>query len=277
MKALDFDRVKKTRLVDGMTRYLRLSPPGRSIAVRDADVFVTSYPRSGNTWIRFLLAALKDPEMTLTHSEVQEALPDIYKVSVRKLESMPHPRWLKSHEYFDPRYRRVLYLVRDPRSVAVSYFHHQSRFGLLSSDVTMSSFIRSFVRGDVDGFGSWNDHVLSWICPRGDSPSFLLVRYEDLSSHPLQELTRVADWLELDYTKVILEQALDRTSIEQMKRIEAEDLASRSLGRGTPELTYIGTGRADAWKEELDEGSERLIKQAFAAAMARVGYLEATT
>src|SRR5438132_14130834 len=97
----------------------------RDFAVYPDDTFVVSYPKSGNTWTRFLIANLVYPEKRSDFSNINLVIPDPEALSKRTLAKLPRPRILKSHEYFDPRYKRIVYIVRDPRDVVLSqyYFH----------------------------------------------------------------------------------------------------------------------------------------------------------
>ncbi len=105
-----------SRVSDVLFRTLRIE---RDITVYPDDVFLTSYPRSGNTWMRFLVGNLVHEKEAVTFLNLERLLPDMYIHSDRDMRSMPHPRVIKSHECFDPRYKRVVYIVRDPRDVAV--------------------------------------------------------------------------------------------------------------------------------------------------------------
>src|SRR5262250_161756 len=107
---------------------------GRTLAVRPDDVFLVSYPRSGNTWTRFLVANLLHPHEPATFANIERMVPDIYVNSQVALLRVPHPRVLKSHEPFDPRYKKVVYIVRDPRDVAVSMYHWEIKRGRIREE-----------------------------------------------------------------------------------------------------------------------------------------------
>src|SRR5258708_28403823 len=94
---------------------------GRGVTVLPDDVFLVSYLRSGSTWVRFLFGNFIHQE-AVTFSNVGSLVPSIQELPDHKLRSLP--RVLKSHECFDPRYPRVIYIVRDPRDVAVSFYYY---------------------------------------------------------------------------------------------------------------------------------------------------------
>ncbi len=89
---------------------------GRDVEVLPGDVFIVSYPKSGNTWTRFLLGNLIYQDEPITFANVEDRLPSLYLYSNRKLRKLP--RILKSHDCFDPRYKTVIYIVRERLSIA---------------------------------------------------------------------------------------------------------------------------------------------------------------
>src|ERR1700685_1517671 len=95
---------------------------GRNLAVYPDDTFLVSFPRSGNTWIRFLIANLLNPGIEVSFTNIERLIPDTASKSSRTMKREARPRIIKSHEYFDVRYPKVIYIVRDPRDVALSYY-----------------------------------------------------------------------------------------------------------------------------------------------------------
>ena len=85
----------------------------------DDDVWIVSYPKSGNTWTRFLIANLTSGGERVDWTNIDRRVPDIYQGRDSLYQSLPRPRYFKSHEAYRPEYRRVVFIVRDPRDVAV--------------------------------------------------------------------------------------------------------------------------------------------------------------
>src|SRR5438552_9329342 len=147
-----------SRVSDVFFRNLRIE---RDITVFPDDVFLTSYPRSGNTWTRFLVGNLIYQDEPVSFANVESRIPEIYFNSDHSMRSLPRPRILKSHESFQPQYPRVIYIVRDPRDVAVSFYHHNLKAGNIPDDYPMESFVPRFIAAEFDSkWGSWSDNVL---------------------------------------------------------------------------------------------------------------------
>ncbi len=92
------------------------------------DVFLVSYPKSGNTWLRFLIAnALKvhyNVEQDVNFFNILDIIPSIIGDGNLRLGGSfgrtDIPRIIKSHSAYNPYYYRVILLVRDPRDVMIS-------------------------------------------------------------------------------------------------------------------------------------------------------------
>ena len=254
---------------------LGLRPPGRNVEVFADDAFVVSYPKSGNTWVRFLIAHLVAAGRPVDFSSVQEIVPGIDWLSARKIRSLSRPRILKSHEYFDPRYEKLVYLVRDPRDVVVSYYHHDLRRGLIPEGHPIEQYVARFLAGRLDPYGSWQEHVGSWLGARDGDPGFLLLRYEDLSAAPEPGLRRIADFLGLRSSDAELESACERSSFEAMRRLER--FQAETAGTLSPvrvQQPFVRSGTVGGWRRELPPALGARITARWGTTMAALGYAE---
>ncbi len=231
---------------------------GRNIEIFDDDVFIVSYPRSGNTWARFLLANLREEHAPIDFHTITHHSPDIYKTSSRELKKLPRPRLLKSHEYFHPKYRRVLYIVRDPRSVVVSYFFFLRSLNRLAESISFSRFFDLFLEGRLDSFGPWHEHVGSWMGAKKHSPRFLLVQYEHLKQDPDSQLQRIAKFLSLSVSDSAIRSAIKRSSFQNMQRLEKE-FHSREGLPNDPIQPFIRRANNSEWAEFITPTMQRKL------------------
>jgi hypothetical protein len=236
-------------------------------------VIVVSYPRSGNTWIRFLLANALRPEQQATFVTIGDVVPDIYDEPDAALLAVPPPRILKSHEPFDARYRRVVYLVRHPADVAQSYYHYLTKMRVLDPGYDRARFVAQFIAGSFDDFGPWGDHVLGWLDGRAGSAEFLFLRYEDLLEQPELALSRVLSLLGAIVPETLIKAAVARSTAAELRRVERETaMALPSFRRSKPDLPFIRSARAGAGAEELGPELTAQILEAWPGAVDRAGY-----
>jgi Sulfotransferase domain len=158
-------------LVAGTKHAFGLHYPGRNLEVWPDDVFLISYPKSGNTWTRFLIANLLYPHKRPDFANINELVPDPEVLSKRYLNRLPRPRILKSHQYFHPRYRKIICVVRDPRDVVLSEYHFDIKRRAIDEDFPIQSFVTRFVTGMVNHpYGTWGENVATWFGMKISSP-----------------------------------------------------------------------------------------------------------
>jgi hypothetical protein len=213
--------------------------------VYDDDVFFVSYPRSGSAWLRRLVAIALHPELPQeVHRNVNEVIPDMYAVGER-LAGYPRPRMIKSHEPHHPLYPRVVYLYRDARDVAPSYYNfYQTIKGYQG---TLDQFLMLFLSGRVD-FGRWDSHVRSWFV-RESSGSFFAVSYEQLSRDPGAALGSVLGFLGYAVRAEVIAKAVEECTFDRHQVLVKSSSPHYSTG-------YRGgvAGRPGRGRESLTEG-----------------------
>lgn len=252
---------------------LGLDRAGRHYTVFPDDTFLVSYPKSGNTWVRFLLANLMYPNEAVGFANINRLLPAPGVLSKRFLRSLPRPRVLKSHEPFDVRFRKVIYLVRDPRDVAVSEYHFDLKKRYIEPDVTLERFVKRFIAGETSSYGSWWEHAASWIAARQDNPSFLLVRYEDLLEDSIGETRKIAEFLGIQADNERLQAAVDRSSADRMRTLEKQQADQWTGTKGTrKEIPFVRAAKSGGWKETLPRQSAEEIEVAWAPLLNFLGY-----
>lgn len=260
-----------SRVSDVLFRKLRIE---RDITIFPDDVFLTSYPRSGNTWTRFLVGNLVHTEEAVTFLNVERLVPDMYKHSDHYLRNLARPRILKSHEVFDPRYERTIYIVRDPRDVAVSNYHWEMKQKSVLENCPIVKFVPRWIQGVYWGrLGNWSDHVTSWLSTRQGTASFVILRYEDLMADASRELTKVANLLGIEPTSERLTRAADLSSADRMRQLEQTQgrrwVQTRYTRQDKP---FVRKASSGGWKSVLPPESVAQIESAWGEVMTSLGY-----
>jgi len=267
----------RKKLIAGWKRAFGLHFPGHNLRVFPDDIFFVSYPKSGNTWVRFLVANLVYPEKNPDFSNIDRLLPDPEGMSKRDLEGAPRPRILKSHLSFDPRFPKVLYVVRDPRDVVLSSYHFDIKRRAIPEGYPLQEFVSRFVRGELAGlnprYGSWHDNVASWYYARRNDSRFLLVAYESLQSQALEEMRRIATFLGVDGNGERLTFAIEQSSARRMRELEKKQGHLWNSTRETQlDKPFVRAAKSGGWKSELPQASVAEIESHWGELMRDLSY-----
>ena len=244
----------------------------RHRGLRPSDVLLVSYPKSGSTWLRMLLAeALTGHEGDF--DSIRSSVPPIGHHGAAQALLPGSGRLIRSHEILDPSYpisaQRVVYLLRDPRAVAVSFFHHSLRMGSYSGD--LDSFCRDFVAGCIGDLGPWKCHVeLALDRAEYQEGRVLLVRYEDLVADTEGQLLRIVAFLGVDVPLATVRQAVEHNAAARMR--EKEQQSTFLAGRGDPSETLVRAGAAPGWRKEMSPAAQAFIDDDMGELVIRAGY-----
>lgn len=234
---------------------------------RDDDVYVATYPRSGTTWMQFMLHLLtRGSGAEFRH--INDVCPwferslAIGSLEPEQLDRLPSPRIFKTHlpREWLPARGRFVGIVRDPADVALSYFRlYRSYLGFTGS---LDDFLARFERGQVQ-YGSWWTHVAGWRA-QAEEPQVLLLRYEDLRADPLGELRRVARHCGLPEDPERLQAAVDGARLSRMKQLEArfDHATSLLLERGVTPERFIGQGTVGGAAAQLSDQQRARLRAA---------------
>jgi hypothetical protein len=246
---------------------------GRNFFVYPDDTFLVSYPKSGSTWARFLVAALANPQETVSFLNIDRLLPSISSRSKRDLRNQPRPRLIKSHEYFDARYQNVIYVVRDPRDVVLSQYNFFLKRGAIDDGYALDGFVGRFLAGSLNDYGSWGENVGSWLAARQGSKRFLLLRYEDMLVETGKELMKVADFLGKEVSPEHLARCVEECSAEHMRDLEKKQGDQWVTTKGKrKDIPFVGAAKAGGWKSRLSAEHIAQIEAAWGPLMRHVGY-----
>jgi hypothetical protein len=194
------------------------------------DVFLVSYPRSGNTWVRNIIAHILYPHDRIrTRADLPYFVPDIYTGIIDHNE-YHYPRVIKTHELFAYRhgaditglYQKNIYLVRHPFKVLQSHYKFLSIRGGLNC--TFERFVEMAVCGAMR-HGSWQNHVLSWHVMKSEL-DILFLRYEDLRDDNIRVIQKIAELLGSPVTSEqasVISQKCSRQSMVEMKKRDTLD------------------------------------------------------
>jgi hypothetical protein len=234
------------------------------------DVILASYPKSGTTWLTFMLAQLlwqAGREQTLMDDRY---VPRVGKQHLAQRRLPSGGRLIRSHEHYRPEYRKAIYVVRDGRDAVVSMYWHIKRVTGMEAD--FSDYLATYLEGRLTGAGAWQRHVDGWL----DSPAYaagdiLLVRYEDMKTDAAAQLQRAADFLQVAVTPEAIADAVDAGSLESMKSREKESSGIAHLESGET-IPVVRKGVVGDWQNYFSDDDLDTFNRVAHRAMTRLGY-----
>ena len=271
-------------------------------------LWLASYPKSGNTWMRTFLANLildaPDPVPLKAigklcpseHSEmwfqpfVDRPIAELEGKEIAALRTRAQERVvslnknivpMKTHSYLGEDCGHpiismkatygAVYIIRDPRDVVISAADH---FGK-----TLDEMIE--MMADPLGTGmpmpgiivhelhsSWSNHVESWT--KWNHPGILVVRYEDLLVDPMHQFGLVARHFGIATDMARIKKAVEFSSFKQLQQLEADQ---GFVERSIHSEKFFRSGRSGDWKEKLTAAQVKQIERDHAEQMKRYGYL----
>jgi hypothetical protein len=244
-----------------------------------ADAYIISYPKSGRTWLRLLIAkalslgAEVNDEQLLDTPGVTEAagvLRTDFHHDESELRKDLDYRSL-SDDKRGYRHKSVLFLARDPRDVLVSaYFEATKRSFLFDGNpVGFDGSLSTFVRSPVFGARKLAAFYDIWARSQAVPERFLLIGYEQLHVQPQEVLREVLRFV--GATGVGLDQigeAIAYASFANMRRLEqANVFQDPRLQPGDPnelESYKVRRGRVGGYVDYLSEADRAYIEREFA-------------
>lgn len=248
----------------------------RHRGVTPQDVVLAGYPRSGTTWVTFMLVELawrpgdahnlRDARFSPNvgrHRDCQSFLPQ-------------GGRLLRSHERYHPSYHRAICIARDPRDAAVSQYFNVRRTQGLSG--TFSEFLPYFLRGTFPGAGRWDRYVDEWLdSPPAVSGAAIWVKYEDIQADPRRELRRMAATLGIAATDEEIAHAAEAGKFDVMRSREHTTAGVVHREKGET-IHAIRKGVVGDWQNHFSPSDLELFIAQLGPAALRAGYdLEATS
>ena len=239
---------------------------------RHDDLYVVSFPKSGATWMDFLMAnihtEMSGKKKQINFFNIHSVIPDIHadtSIGPTAL-SFPGFRVIKSHADFNPYYRNVIYIIRDPRDVMLSYYRYLTGLGEFSGSIS------DLIRSSSYGIRAWVQHIDSWYLKSQASLRICFVRYEDLKKDAYAEVLRIYNTLGLEVPDDVLKQAICDSSFENMKQLEQEwNYGGRPVAGS---FKFMQQGSSGTWNGTLSVSDSTYIESVGRDIMSRFGYLE---
>jgi hypothetical protein len=252
--------------------------------LRPSDTFMVGHPKSGNTWLAYMLAILlfRDRDHRVTLENVGDYVPFIHAKDHRigRCRRLPDPRVFRNEiPRYPELYPRVIYLVREPRAALVSFWHmYRVMYG--DDRMSLESFVDQYLATDGifrtwnHGMPRWDRQVTDWFGQAAKGSRVLTLRYEDMVADRRACLHQLARFLGIDRDDAEFALAASRGEFDAMRQVEDRHGAEAYKGKARGEGKFVRVGEIEGWRREMAPSLAARIAAEFAPAMALAGYTE---
>ena len=287
-------------------------------------IWVSSYPKSGNTWLRAILASLfysidgkfnfellknikhfDSPENYLFVKDINiddyESLSKIKVISKYRIQAQENLKIKKKFIFFKTHSANaslnhnqytnkknslgLIYIVRDPRDVVVSYSKYQNiSIDRAIEKITNKTFIEYSGFKENNKFSSlitnklpyimssWDVNLKSW--ERLEVPK-LFIKYEDLLNNPLSTLNEIIFFfqnkieIEISNLDKKINNIINTTNFQFLKNQEQK----YGFGESTAHSNFFRKGTKNQWETELTNKQIKRIENSFNTLMKKLKYM----
>lgn len=272
-------------------------------------IWIASYPKSGNTWVRAMLAAFfysedgifdfnllrnikefpRDFEFIsnkLTDSVTLDIMAKEWLIGQQQINNNSKVKFLKTHSViqglsgydFTDKSNSLagIYIVRDPRNVITSLSNHfdlnmEASYELLTDEARMINNGNSAYTLISD----WKYNYISWrFC---EIFKVKIVRYEDLVNSTKKEFEKILKFLrqfiDLDLNQTKIQNVIKSTEFSRMKSMQQSSEFVEAQIRSGEKKDFFYLGKDNKWEKYLDEVFLKKITRVFYPEMKELGYI----
>ncbi|XP_073723522.1 cytosolic sulfotransferase 3 [Misgurnus anguillicaudatus] len=254
----------------------------KNFQARPDDILIATYPKAGTTWVSYILDLLY---FGCADLERQTSQPIYMRVpflescfqnlpSVARAEMADNlktsPRLIKTHlpvqlvpKSFWEQNSRVVYVGRNAKDNAVSYFHFDRMNMVQPEPGDWNNFLQRFMEGK-NVFGSWFDHVSGWWEKKQTYSNLLYLFYEDMVEDTGREVERLCSFLGLSTSAEEREKITKGVHFDSMKQNKVTNHATIPF-MDFKVSPFMRKGKVGDWKTLFtvakDEKFDEVYKQ----------------
>lgn len=237
----------------------------RDLLIPKTDCFLISYMKCGRTWLRFIIGSLIEHKLSIQNDD-KLIYTDCYSYSnafpiiTAYHDDSPH---LKSKnelskdkkEYLT---KKIIFLVRDPRDVAVSLFYHM-KYRSKRYFGEIDDFVLNYVPSIVEYYNIWLN------C-RSDFPDFFILKYEDLRNQTVEKIKQIGEFTGFGpITDYEAKEIAEKASFANMRKYEAvnesKNLQLSKEFAKSENARKIRQGKVGGFRDELSSQTVKTINK----------------
>ncbi|KAK7885896.1 hypothetical protein WMY93_025517 [Mugilogobius chulae] len=247
----------------------------QDLDLRDSDVFVATYPKSGTIWLQHILLLLQSKgDVDLMSNKDKLSNGDLVpwievNGQIQEFATAESPRFRVTHLPFhlmptalSRKKGKVIYVARNPKDILVSFYYFHKLATMLETPRSFDDFFEKFIKGEVMG-GRWFEHIKSWFSHKDDI-NMLFITYEEMILDLTSVIKRIADFVDTELTQDQLQNVVKHSTFKNMRKIPQanyEQVPGDLLDHH--EGTFMRKGTIGDWKNHFTVAQSEKFDEIF--------------
>ena len=275
-------------------------------------IWLASYPKSGNTWVRLFLNSLiftKDANVNINDIKIEqfpsrkyfngitnniddmEEFMQYCNIAQSKLNLDSKIKFFKTHNAFwrtgiysftdDKNTMGIIHIVRDPRNVITSiknhynYENYEKALKFMEDEKNIIGIKGSTKEMDLPTLiSSWKTHYNSWKNLTTLKSRYILIKYEDLLKDPVNEFNKICSFI----SKISKLKFSEKNILKAVENTNFEKLKKQEQSKGFKEAPknnnkFFYLGPSNVWQNLLDKNIKDRLESNFKQEMQDLSYL----
>ncbi|CAH1790861.1 unnamed protein product [Owenia fusiformis] len=245
----------------------------KTLDIRDGDIMLCSYPRSGQHWIWNIIYRLTHGMEEAPKGHEEFCMPELVG---HDLDKVPSPRILRTHQLPDTLPKdiwrktcKVINIVRHPKDVAYSLFKHHSTWEPYGYDGTWEGYLPMFLKEEV----AWNGlfkHIIAY-SKKAEGTNIMCITFEECKTDTLGTIKKLAKYIGHERSEDDYKQLIEATRIEaiQSRNREYDPLSRGDRGRDV----MFRQGKIGDWKNHFTVSQNEVFNKVYKEKMKGIPYV----